>query len=326
MAGRREKLRRVGIIPEYRGFTPDGLASGDAIDMTVDELEVLRLCDLEGLNQEAVAQQMGIARATVAAICSRAHRKVAEALVNGRALVIAGGNIAYSPIATTTAAWPAKEVGTMRVATTYDNGNIFMHFGRSEQFKIYDIQDGKVLNEQVVGTGGTGHGALAGLLANGGVDTLICGGIGGGAINALAQAGITVYAGAQGSCDACVEALIAARSHRTTRPPATAMAMTTSTPMSTANPVVATAITSTRATRAAAATNGKHLNVNTLPRVRQPANERRRPPGIRSRRPSPYTTQPVVISYCASALPSGAAGPYRTWGRPYPGRPCRPDP
>ena len=178
MAGRREKLRRVGIIPEYRGFTPDGLVSGDAIDMTVDELEVLRLCDLEGLNQEAVAQHMGIARATVAAICSRAHRKVANALVNGRAIVIEGGNIAYSPIASTTAAWPAKEVGTMRVATTYDNGNIFMHFGRSEQ-------------------------------SNGGVDTLICGGIGGGAINALAQAGITVYAGAQGSCDACVEALIA---------------------------------------------------------------------------------------------------------------------
>ena len=209
MAGRHEKLRRVGIIPEYRGFTPDGLASGDAIDMTVDELEVLRLCDLEGLNQEAVAQHMGIARATVAAICSRAHRKVANALVNGRAIVIEDGNIAYSPITTTTAAWPAKEVDTMRVATTYDNGNIFMHFGRSEQFKIYDIQDGKVLNEQVVGTGGTGHGALAGLLANGGVDTLICGGIGGGAINALTQAGITVYAGAQGNCDACVEALIA---------------------------------------------------------------------------------------------------------------------
>lgn len=209
MAGRREKLRRVGIIPEYRGFTPDGLASGDAIDMTIDELEVLRLCDLEGLNQEAVAQHMGIARATVAAICSRAHRKVANALVNGRALSIEGGSIAYSPITTTTAAWPAKEVDTVRVATTYDNGNIFMHFGRSEQFKIYDIHDDKVLNEQVVGTGGTGHGALAGLLANGGVDTLICGGIGGGAINALTQAGITVYAGAQGNCDACVEALIA---------------------------------------------------------------------------------------------------------------------
>ena len=217
MAGRREKLRRVGIIPEYRGFTPDGLASGDAIDMTVDELEVLRLCDLEGLNQEEVAQCMGIARATVAAICSRAHRKVANALVNGRSIVIEGGNIAYSPITTTTAAWPAKEVGTMRVATTYDNGNIFMHFGRSEQFKIYDIQDGKVLNEQVVGTGGTGHGALAGLLANGGVDTLICGGIGGGAINALTQAGITVYAGAQAAATPASRPSLPAGSHRPAR-------------------------------------------------------------------------------------------------------------
>ncbi|RGX77804.1 DUF134 domain-containing protein [Collinsella sp. OF03-4AA] len=262
MAGRREKLRRVGIIPEYRGFTPDGLASGDAIDMTIDELEVLRLCDLEGLNQEAVAQRMGIARATVAAICSRAHRKVANALVNGRALSIEGGNIAYSPITTTTAAWPAKEVGTMRVATTYDNGNIFMHFGRSEQFKIYDIQDGKVLNEQVVGTGGTGHGALAGLLANGGVDTLICGGIGAGAINALAQAGITVYAGAQAAATLASRPLSPARSHRTARPRATATATTTSTPMSMAGPAAATATTTTKATRAAAATNG------TAPRAR----------------------------------------------------------
>ena len=208
MAGRREKLRRVGIIPEYRGFTPDGLASGDAIDMTVDELEVLRLCDLEGLNQEAVAQQMGIARATVAAICSRAHRKVADALVNGRALVIEGGNIAYSPITTTTAAWPAKEVDTVRVATTYDNGNIFMHFGRSEQFKIYDIQDDKVFNEQVVSTGGTGHGALAGLLANGGADTLICGGIGAGARVALQESGIQLAAGVSGTVDNAVNAYL----------------------------------------------------------------------------------------------------------------------
>ena len=97
----------------------------------------------------------------------------------------------------------------MRVATTYDNGNIFMHFGRSEQFKIYDIQDGKVLNEQVVGTGSTGHGALAGLLANGGVDTLICGGIGGGAQMALAEAGIRLYAGCQGDADTRVAELLA---------------------------------------------------------------------------------------------------------------------
>ena len=287
MTGRREKLRRVGIIPEYRGFTPDGLASGDAIDMTVDELEALRLCDLEGLNQEAVAKQMGIARATVAAICSRAHRKVANALVNGRALIIEGGNIAYSPITATTAAWPAKEIDTMRVATTYDNGNIFMHFGRSEQFKIYDTQDGKVLNEQVVGTGGTGHGALAGLLANGGVDTLICGGIGAGVGSVLGvQLGVlavqwigTISAAAsaaalstrlpkpasrytqvpRAAATLASRPSLPARSRRPARPPATAMATatTTSTSMSTADPAVATAITRTRVTRAAAATNGR---------------------------------------------------------------------
>lgn len=211
MAGRREKLRRVGIIPEYRGFTPDGLASGDAIDMTVDELEVLRLCDLEGLNQEAVAQQMGIARATVAAICSRAHRKVAEALVNGRALVIAGGNIAYSPIATTTAAWPAKEVGTMRVATTYDNGNIFMHFGRSEQFKIYEVADGAIESTHVLENNGEGHGALVTLLQQAHVDVLICGGIGAGAQNALKAAGIRFYGGVQGEADKAAADFLADR-------------------------------------------------------------------------------------------------------------------
>lgn len=201
MAGRREKLRRVGIIPEYRGFTPDGLASGDAIDMTIDELEVLRLCDLEGLNQEAVAQHMGIARATVAAICSRAHRKVANALVNGRALSIEGGSIAYSPITTTTAAWPAKEVDTMRVATTYDNGNIFMHFGRSEQFKIYEVADGAIESTHVLENNGEGHGALVTLLQQAHVDVLICGGIGAGAQNALKAAGIRFYGGVQGEAD-----------------------------------------------------------------------------------------------------------------------------
>ena len=211
MAGRREKLRRVGIIPEYRGFTPDGLASGDAIDMTIDELEVLRLCDLEGLNQEAVAQQMGIARATVAAICSRAHRKVANALVNGRALIIKGGNIMYSPITTTTAAWPAKEVDTMRVATTYDNGNIFMHFGRSEQFKIYEVADGAIESTHVLENNGEGHGALVTLLQQEHVDVLICGGIGAGAQNALKAAGIRFYGGVQGEADKAAADFLAAR-------------------------------------------------------------------------------------------------------------------
>ena len=68
----------------------------------------------------------------------------------------------------------------MKVAVTYENGNIFQHFGHTAQFKVYDIEDGKIVSSQVVGTNGSGHGALAGLLAQGGVDALICGGIGAG--------------------------------------------------------------------------------------------------------------------------------------------------
>ena len=78
----------------------------------------------------------------------------------------------------------------MKIAVTYENGEIFQHFGHTEAFKIYDIADGKVVNAEVVDTNGSGHGALAGFLVAHGVDTLICGGIGGGAQNALAQAGI----------------------------------------------------------------------------------------------------------------------------------------
>ena len=68
----------------------------------------------------------------------------------------------------------------MRIAVTYENGQIFQHFGRTEQFKVYDVQDGTVVSSEVVGTNGSGHGALAGVLTALKADALICGGIGGG--------------------------------------------------------------------------------------------------------------------------------------------------
>ena len=97
----------------------------------------------------------------------------------------------------------------MRVAVTYDKGNVFGHFGRTEEFKVYDIEDGKVVNSQILGTNGEGCGALAGILNIAKVDTLICGGIGGGAQRALQEAGIRLFAGVSGSTDAAVDALIA---------------------------------------------------------------------------------------------------------------------
>ena len=212
MAGRREKPRRFAMEPEYLGFAPEGMAADSDVTLAVDELEAIRLTDLERLSQQEAAERMGVARATVAAICERAHAKVADALVNGRRLAICGGSVAYvPPPAAKAAPWPPREDGIMRIAVTYDDGNVFQHFGRTERFKLYDIEDGKVVSSQVVGSNGVGHGALAGVLSAGGVDTLICGGIGGGAIAALSQAGIAVYAGAAGCCDAAVEAFLSGK-------------------------------------------------------------------------------------------------------------------
>lgn len=96
----------------------------------------------------------------------------------------------------------------MKIAVTYDNGQIFQHFGHTEQFKIYTAEDGKIIASKVIDTNGSGHGALAGLLSSLGVDALICGGIGGGAQMALAEAGIKLYGGVSGSPDAAVNALL----------------------------------------------------------------------------------------------------------------------
>ena len=92
----------------------------------------------------------------------------------------------------------------MKIAVTYENGQIFQHFGHTAEFKLYDVADGKITGEQVVSTNGSGHGALAGFLAANGVEVLICGGIGGGAQAALAQAGIKLFGGVSGSADAAV--------------------------------------------------------------------------------------------------------------------------
>ena len=96
----------------------------------------------------------------------------------------------------------------MRIAVTHENGQVFQHFGHTAEFKIYDVEDGKIVKSEIIGTNGQGHGALAGFLKNACVDALICGGIGGGAKSALAEAGITLYGGVVSSADDAVAALL----------------------------------------------------------------------------------------------------------------------
>lgn len=97
----------------------------------------------------------------------------------------------------------------MRIAVTYENGQVFQHFGHTEHFKVYDVEGNRVAAATTVSTNGSGHGALADILKKSGVDTLICGGIGGGAKTALSESGIRLYGGVTGSADEAVQALLA---------------------------------------------------------------------------------------------------------------------
>lgn len=219
---RPRKCRRVCRFPQTLRFVPsEREGSASEIILTVDEYETIRLIDREGLSQEDCGRRMAVARTTVQQIYADARKKLADMLVEGRPLLIDGGDFR---LCDGTPGHPGcggcfkeqlnrqiRQKGdyTMRIAVTYENGTIFQHFGHTEQFKLYDVEDGKIRSSQVVNTNGSGHGALADILAAVGADTLICGGIGGGAQNALAAAGIKLYAGVSGSADQAVEDLLA---------------------------------------------------------------------------------------------------------------------
>lgn len=222
---RPRRCRRICREPAYESFMPQGISCGEEVVLTLDEYEVIRLVDLEKLTHEQCAGQMDISRTTVTEIYESAREKLADSLVYGKILRIAGGNyrlcdgsaLRYCqkackkniPICTETMCGSGKGANNMRIAVTYENGAIFQHFGHTEQFKLYDIEDGKVTAEKIVDTNGQGHGALSGFLTEAGVEILICGGIGGGAQMALKEAGIKLYGGVSGMADDAVKAYLA---------------------------------------------------------------------------------------------------------------------
>lgn len=232
------KPRRICMLPPCRLFVPDssdpaeaataaGAAKSKAtpapVVLTLDEYECLRLLDYEGGDQALCAAAMDVARTTVQAMYVRARQKLAQALVEGRPLEIAGGSydVCDTPHAGCCCAerlrhgcprisTKKRSEHTMKLAVTYSpDGQIFQHFGKTQAFKVYDIEKGAIQASEVKDTEGQGHGALAGLLRGWGVDTLICGGMGMGAKNALADAGIEIYAGCTGAADDAVAALLA---------------------------------------------------------------------------------------------------------------------
>ena len=97
----------------------------------------------------------------------------------------------------------------MRIAVTYNNDQVFQHFGHTSFFKIYDIENGRISNQQIIDTMGREHGSLTGFLKEVSADTLICGGIGGGAQRAIEAAGVELYTGIEGNADEAVKAYLA---------------------------------------------------------------------------------------------------------------------
>lgn len=216
---RPKRCRMICNEPEYVVFNPEGIAISDIITLTVDEYEIIRLVDLEQFTHNQAAVQMEISRTTATETYNCARTKIADSIVNGKRLVVSGGNYRLCEGKKCGRECPKQNFNemqilskkgndTMRIAVTYENGQIFQHFGHTEQFKLYDVENGKIIKEQIVSTMGSGHGALAGFLKMNSVDTLICGGIGGGAQTVLAQAGIKLYGGVGGSTDEAVKSLL----------------------------------------------------------------------------------------------------------------------
>lgn len=220
---RPKKCRRVCDYPQTLTFLPEDHKNREqVVILTVDEYETIRLIDKEGLSQEQCCDFMQVARTTVQQIYASARKKLADVLVDGLPLRIEGGDYqlcngsnracgctnCYKQKFNQQYAKPKGE-HIMRIAVTYENGEIFQHFGHTEQFKVYDVENGKIVSSEVVDTNGSGHGALAGVLSALHVDALICGGIGGGAQAALAAAGIQLYGGVSGDADQAAEALAA---------------------------------------------------------------------------------------------------------------------
>lgn len=215
------KKRRICALPRFEQFCPRRTDRDvPQITMPVEEFETIRLMDYHGMTQQECAEQLGVARTTVQTLYTAARKRLAACLVEGRPLAIAGGN--YELCQTTEACGcphrhlrrcPYGQKGTisMKLAITYDDGQIFQHFGKTEKFKVYTVEDGKITESHVLGSNGAGHGALATLLQNESIDTLICGGIGAGAQNALAQAGIRLFGGVIGDADEAAQALVEGR-------------------------------------------------------------------------------------------------------------------
>lgn len=194
--------RKLGGPIAPRVMKPAGVPARELEEVRLgfDEAEALRLADLAGLYQEAAARSMGVSRPTFGRIIETARHKVADAILNGKALRIDGGEIIIDE----------KGERIMKIAVPSRNGLVDEHFGHCKEFLIFSVE-GKSLIPQQTMPSPEACGCKSGIaaeLARAGVSHLIAGNMGEGAVRVLSANGITVVRGASGDARAAAQAFV----------------------------------------------------------------------------------------------------------------------
>ena len=220
---RPKKCRKVCHFPRALAFLPaESTDEKNAIVLTVDEYESLRLIDREGLSQELCGEHMQIARTTVQLIYTAARKKLADALVEGRALLIDGGDYRLCQGDGSFQGcsqcfkrglleqYPRPSgADTLRVAVAMEQDTVARHFACAEEFRLYDIRAGKLVACHTVDAGSDDYAVIIGVLGALETDALICGAMGDGARAALDGNSVRLYANVSGDADLAVEHLLA---------------------------------------------------------------------------------------------------------------------
>lgn len=217
---RPKKCRKVCCLPENTFFGPLGEASSQSdVTLFVDEYETIRLIDFEGLTQEECADKMHVARTTVQGIYAEARKKIADCIVNGKRIIIEGGDYRlcdgkghhcgkycqrrkYHGLAL---AQTMKENDVMRIAIPVEsaemNDPVCPSFGRTPQFLIYNMEDGSstvIENSAANAQGGAGIKA-AQILVDNQVKAVLTPHCGENAAKVLQPAGIALYKTTKGT-------------------------------------------------------------------------------------------------------------------------------
>jgi len=194
--------RRLGAPIPPHVMKPAGIPARELQEVRLgfDEAEALRLADLEGLYQEAAARSMGVSRQTFGRIIEIARRKTADAILNGKALRIDGGEITIGE----------QGASIMKIAVPSRDGLVDEHFGHCKEFLVFTVEGNRLVPEPTIPSP-EGCGCKSGVaadLARVGVSHLVAGNMGEGAVRVLGAHGISVIRGATGDAMVAAQAFL----------------------------------------------------------------------------------------------------------------------